>query len=100
MNVPNYPNDKTIRRLSNVIGAANDKLIVIHSPKETFESYRDRRSNLSVNLTGAVVTSNCKFSYVYAGESGRYYDAHVFNESDISSILQDPRPRKGKIQLC
>lgn len=81
-----YPDDLSIKRLPNVIGAVDGKLIVIHRPKETSESYRDRKSNLSVNLT-AVVTSECKFSYVYAGESGRCHDAHVFSESDIAKEM-------------
>lgn len=84
------PKDRTIRRLPGVIGAVDGKLVVIHRPKDTSESYRDRKSNLSVNLT-AVVTSDCKFSYVYTGQSGRCHDAHVFNVSDLSTMLEDPQ---------
>ncbi|KAG2206970.1 hypothetical protein INT47_008439 [Mucor saturninus] len=83
------PDDLSIKRLLNVIGAVDGKLIVIHRPKETSDSYRDRKSNLSVNLTD-VVTSDCKFSYVYAGESGRCHDAHVFSESDIAKEMLNP----------
>lgn len=87
-----YPNDLTIRRFPGVIGAVDGKLVVIHRPKDTSESYRDRKSNLSVNLK-AVVTSDCKFNYVYTGESGRCHDAHFFNESDIALWLQEDPQR-------
>jgi hypothetical protein len=86
-----FPNDddSTIRRLPNVIGAVDGKLVVIHRPKEFSESFRDRKSNLSINLT-AVADGRCRFRYVYVGESGRCHDARVFGRSEIPTMFENP----------
>ncbi len=54
--------------LPDVIGAAGGKLNNIYRPKQDSESYRDRKSNLPINLID-VCDSNCRFLYIYAGES-------------------------------
>jgi hypothetical protein len=77
------------KKLPNVIGAIDGKLINIHRPKGNSEAFRDRKGNLSINLT-AVCDDKCRFRYVYVGESGRCHDARVFSRSRIPTYMQNP----------
>ncbi|MGO2587356.1 MAG: transposase family protein [Streptococcus thermophilus] len=78
-----------VRRLQHVIGAIDGKLLTIHRPKLNSESFRDRKNNLSVNLT-AVCDNKCRFRYAYIGESGRRHDARVFQRRRVPSYMENP----------
>ena len=61
------------RRLPNVIGAIDGKLVTIHRPiRIDSEAFRDRKGNLSLNLL-AICDASLKFTFVRTGESGKFF---------------------------
>lgn len=68
------------KKLPGCIGAVDGKLIHVYKPRHNPESYRDRKGNISINLL-AVCDGLQRFTYIYVGESGKYYIVAL----DISS---------------
>lgn len=82
-----YPIDEEgPRKLKGVIGAVDGKQITIHRPRKDSERFRDRKSNLSINLT-AVCDYDLRFRYIRVGDSGRCHDARVFQRSTIPEMM-------------
>ena len=76
-----YPNRPELtvpenKKLPGCIGVVDGKLIQVYKPRQNPESYRDRKGNISINLL-AVCDSSQRFTYVYAGETGKYHIKYV-----------------------
>ncbi|KAG2208766.1 hypothetical protein INT47_007865 [Mucor saturninus] len=89
-----YPNGPELtapenKKLPGCIGVADGKLIQVYKPRQNPESYRDRKGNISINLL-AVCDSSQRFTYVYAGETGRTHDARMFSRSELRSYCRNP----------
>lgn len=67
------------KRLPGVIGAVDGKIFVIHSPSPPNYAamFRDRKNRYSVKLT-AVCSSDCKFTYIRVGDSGKINQTNIY----------------------
>lgn len=67
----NPPGENTSRRLPNVIGAIDGKNVIIETPREQPEMWRDRKNHFAMKLS-AVCDGNCRFTSVRVGDSGMF----------------------------
>ncbi|KAG2201841.1 hypothetical protein INT47_004398 [Mucor saturninus] len=67
-------------RLSGVLGAIDDKLVVIQKPAINGNAYVNRKSHEYMTLM-AICDARTRFMYVKTGHSGRNHDPRVFTNS-------------------
>lgn len=65
------PSANSSRRLSNVIGALDGKNVIIETPRQYPEQWRDRKNHYAMKLT-AICDHKCRFTYIRVGDSGMF----------------------------